>query len=177
MPDLQPILGPIGNVADVLSMVTAACAIWAATFFWRARRTYRRRLRALESQRSRRPCALAVGLGGGSIEGQVRQYLADRGVTEIAILAVSRDHHVAPDEFPTIMKELVAQKQHLTEIGATEVFVFYKGPVTFAMAVGALLDNWVPAKLFNFSGGRYTLDLILDKRAVIEPGSGPAVTT
>jgi hypothetical protein len=51
----------------------------------------------------------------------------------------------------------------------TEVNIYYQGPVTFAMALGAMFDNWVPVKIYAFRDGRYHLDLALTTETFIAP--------
>ena len=45
----------------------------------------------------------------------------------------------------------------MTEEGVTEVHLFLACPLVFAVAVGAILDNWVPVKVYhlNRETGRY----------------------
>jgi len=88
---------------------------------------------------------------------------------EVEVLEVTREGFVRAADFPTVMREIVELKHRLSERGITEVLVFYQGPVTFATILGAVLDNWVPAKIYAFRNGRYELDFVLSKETVIAP--------
>ena len=43
-------------------------------------------------------------------------------------------------------------KDQAMKAGATEVLLFYGGPVDLAIYVGARLQNWVPVKVFQLQG-------------------------
>ena len=62
------------------------------------------------------------------------------------------------------------------QTGATEVHLFYKGPVTMAMAIGAVTDNWVPIKVYEYTQGAYRLNLVLEKETVKGLFVGDAVS-
>lgn len=53
--------------------------------------------------------------------------------------------------------------------GATEVLLFYGGPVDLAIYVGARLQNWVPVKVFELQGKEgkdlYMCTITLEKDA------------
>ena len=157
----------LSNVASILQIVTVAFTAASGVYFlWRARQL-ERRLAALATQVSQRPVALAVGLGG-SIAGHVRHYLSDNGL-EMEVVGCNRTGMVERTEYPTLLREIQELRGRLDQTGVTEVHVFYRGPVTFAIALGALLRNWAPAKLYNFEGGTYVLHMRLDKESVIAP--------
>lgn len=157
-------LSLMANIMQVISFVPLAVG---AVYFFARSRQLDRRLKALAAKTSSRPLALAVGLGG-DIEGAVRQHLKDSGL-HMEVLSVTRPGLVPPTEFPAILREVNEHKERLNEIGVTEVNVYYRGPVTFAVALGAALGNWVPAKIYDFREGQYVLALVLTKEAVIEP--------
>lgn len=157
----------LGRVADVVQLLSAAFPLAVGVYFlWRSRKL-NQRLQLLATQVSKRPVAFAIGFGG-SIEGSVRQYLKDTGV-DIEVISCSRKEMVQPKDFPSILKEIHDHKIRLDEVGVTEVHLFYKGPVTFATALGAMLRNWVPAKVYAFEAGTYKLHMVLDKETVIAP--------
>ena len=43
------------------------------------------------------------------------------------------------------------------------------GPVTFAAALGAMLDNWAPVHVYAFEHGTYRHHLVLEKETVVGP--------
>lgn len=71
------------------------------------------------------------------------------------------------DQYYDVLRDLLKAKGRLTEAGATELHMFYKGPVTLAMGVGAILDNWIPIKVYQYSDGTYKKDFVLEKGTVL----------
>lgn len=157
----------LGNIANVLQILSFIFPLATGAYFLIKSRQLNRRLQALATTLSERPVAMAIGLGG-SIEGSVRQYLKDNSL-EMEVMTCIREGVVQPGDFPGILRELQNMRAHLDDIGVTEVHVFYKGPVTFATALGAMFRNWVPAKIYAFEGGTYVLHMRLDKETVIAP--------
>jgi hypothetical protein len=41
------------------------------------------------------------------------------------------------------------------------------GPVSLAVGIGAVFDNWVPVKVYQYVNGTYKLDLVLHKETVL----------
>jgi len=157
----------LGNIADVLQILSVIFPLAAGVYFLLRSRELDRRLQVLAKTLSARPVAMAIGLGG-SIEGNVRQYLKDNAL-EMEVVTCTREGVVQPRDFPDILREIQELRGRLDAIGVTEIHVFYRGPVTFATALGAVLRNWVPAKLYAFEGGTYALHMRLDKETVIAP--------
>lgn len=136
-----------GWVANLIQIGTFGFAIVA---LWQTRSRLKRVLRGLEVQQSARPMALAIGLGGG-IMGQVEQYLSASG-SDMKPLEVTREGMLPEEHYHEVLRDIVAKKRQLTDLGATEVHLFYKGPVTLPVAIGAILDNWVPIKVYEYKG-------------------------
>jgi len=157
----------LGNIANVLQILSFVFPLATGAYFLIKSRQLNRRLQALATTLSKRPAAIAIGLGG-SIEGNVRQYLKDNSL-EMEVIPCIREGVVRPGDFPGILRELQDVRSRLDDIGVTEVHVFYKGPVTFATALGAMFRNWVPAKIYAFEGGSYVLHMRLDKETIIAP--------
>jgi hypothetical protein len=157
----------LGNIANVLQILAFIFPLATGAYFLLRSRQLDRRLQALATTLSKRPVAIAIGLGG-SIEGTVRQYLKDNSL-EMEVISCTREGVVQPRDFPETLKEIQGLRTRLDEIGVTEVHVFYKGPVTFATALGAMFRNWVPAKIYAFEGGTYVLHIRLDKETIIAP--------
>jgi hypothetical protein len=111
-----------------------------------------------------RPIALTIGLGG-SVQGAVMKWLYDNGL-RMPVYDYSMEGFIPEEQFGDVIKKFNAIKAELTQQGVTEVHLFYKGPVTLAMALGSILSNWVPLKVYAFSGGSYSLQVTFDKRTV-----------
>jgi len=152
-------------IANILQIGSVAVVV---VLFWRNSRRYaelvRRGTRPLGTPN---PVALVVGLGM-DIEGNVRQYLQENR----RAMPVQTHYYqgVVPlDKFPQILREINESKRKLTAAGVTQVHFFYGGPVTFAAALGAMLDNWVPVHVYAFEQGTYRHHLVLEKETVVGP--------
>lgn len=150
----------LGVLADLLQVGAVAYAAFA---LWRARRKLLAYLQTLQKSQSARPFALVISFGG-DIRGQVEAYLKDQKL-DIPVRSYKSDYFAA-SQFIPILQELQAIKDELTDVGVTEVHVFYKGPVTMAMALGALTDNWVPIRVYAFEEGTFKQVITLEKRIV-----------
>ena len=157
-------LGVFANVMQVISFVPLAAA---AVYFFVRSRQLDARLKILAKNFSPRPAALAIGLKE-DIEGAVQQHLRDNHIV-MEVISITRSGMVPADEFPKILKQIKNIKQKLISTGITELNLFYDGPVTFAAAVGSMLHNWVPIKVYAFRNGHYELDLIIDQQTMIAP--------
>lgn len=155
----ERVLGYVANLIQVGSFLVVLFLLW------RNSRRLARRLRELEQQTSERPIALAIGLGGGITE-PVKGFLGRQGL-DMPVESYTREGYVQLKEFPTILRDLQQIKDRLTEQGVTEVHLFYKGPVTLAMALGAITDNWVPIKVYGLEAEGYRLHLVLLKETVV----------
>jgi len=111
-----------------------------------------------------KPIALAIGLGGG-IQGAVMKWLYDHDL-QMPVRDYSIEGFVAQEKFGEIITEFNKIKAELTQQGVTEVHLFYKGPVTLAMALGSVFSNWVPLRVYAFADGSYSLQITFDKKTV-----------
>jgi hypothetical protein len=118
----------------------------------------------LASKVKARPIALALGLGG-SVQGAVMKWLYDHEL-QMPVRDYSVEGFIRKEKFGDIIQEFNTIKTELTQQGVTEVHLFYKGPVTLAMALGSILSNWVPLKVYAFSEGSYSLQITFDRRTV-----------
>jgi SMODS-associated and fused to various effectors sensor domain len=152
-------------VANVLQIGSVAIVV---ILFWRNSRRYAELVRqGTRPLGTPNPVALVVGLGM-DIEGNVQQFLQEN--RRAMPVQVHYYQGVVPvEKFPQILKEINESKRKLTAAGVTEVHFFYGGPVTFAAALGAMLDNWVPVHVYAFEHGTYSHHLVLEKETVVGP--------
>ncbi len=155
---LKEIVGWAANLIQIGSVAFTVVSLWLA------RRELARYLRERKTEVSARPWALIISLGS-DITGQVRGFLADTKI-DMPIESYVREGLVSAEDLYPILKDLLKLKNRLTQAGATEVHLFYKGPVTMAMAVGAITDNWVPIKVYEYTKGKYQLSCVLEKETV-----------
>jgi hypothetical protein len=151
----------VGWFADLIEVGSFIVVI---VLFLRARAELARYLRSRRTTISGRPWALAIGLGS-DISGSVKEYLRDTGL-EMPVESFVRQGYVPSKDFHTVLRALLKIKDRLTRVGITELHLFYKGPVTLAVAIGAITDNWVPTKVYEYTRGRYELDFVLEKETV-----------
>lgn len=156
----------LGLAASLLQIGSFVFALFTFWVLWRARRQLKQELLRLRRENTARPMALAIGLGG-DIQGTVRQFLDSNGLQMIQITPYSWDGVIPEDRYHDVLRTLLKIKQNLTDRGITELYLFYKGPVTLAMGIGAIFDNWVPIKLYGYHGGTYRLEMILEKETVL----------
>jgi len=141
-----------------------AAAAFAAVALWMERRKYHRKLQLLAQQASKRPVAIAVGVGKpGDIRGTVESYLKDQGFI-MELFSIARPGNMSVDDALQVIKEFTDLKGKLTaQVGPTQIHFFYAGPVAVAASLGAILDNWVPAIVYDYDKGTYHPMLQLDR--------------
>jgi hypothetical protein len=154
----------ISNAAAILDIITVGVAAFGAVQLWRLRHTYHRRLQALAQTRTRRPVAIAIGIGSDITEA-VKSCLADQGLGDIELFSISRADYVSPEEMLKLRDEFLELKGRLG--AATELHYFYKGPIPLTTAFGAILDNWAPATLYAYDDGVYHPVIYLNKQFTV----------
>lgn len=154
----------VGWTANLIQIATA---IFAFVVVWRARRKLKAMLR-LPGETTESQVAIAIGIRG-SIAGAVKHHFENMDPpSTIQIFEIVRESTITQREAYQVLREVNQLKQKLTEEGVTRVHLFYKGPVTLAMGIGALLDNWVPVTAYDFHDGRYEPTLLLGKGTVFD---------
>jgi len=109
--------------------------------------------------------ALAIGLGG-SIQGAVMKFLYDNDL-RMPVREYAVDGFIPDTQFREVIQGFNTLKDELmNQQGVTEVHLFYRGPVTLAIALGSIFSNWLPLKVYSFSEGSFRLQIGLDRRTV-----------
>jgi len=112
---------------------------------------------------SKRPFAMAIGIGK-DIEATVSNYLKDQDWGEVPLLSwKSEVTWLEPKNYLEVMVKINELKDLAMKGGATEVLLFYAGPIDLAIFIGTRFQNWVPVKVFNFEKGTYRHNLTLEK--------------
>jgi hypothetical protein len=100
------------------------------------------------------PYALAISLSPGqtSIENDVKTFLdiTNTKVQEIKTLNLQGIAQPLEDTQKFIEK-LRQYRSELSELGCSELLIFYQGPAIMAVQIGAVFDNWKAVKLFHKS--------------------------
>ncbi len=162
---IQFLEATVGWLANIIQIATA---IFALVLVMRTRRKLNRMLTPNpEATQAERQVAIAIGIRG-SIRGSVDAYLKKVNTTHMAIFDIFRPAEITKREAYDVLREVNQLKQTLTDRGVDHVFLFYKGPVTLAMGIGALLDNWVPVTAHDFVNGTYVPSIVLGKGSVFD---------
>lgn len=162
--DIERSLGFLANILQIATVVLAGIVVW------RARRKLNNLLSTISPQESgTREVAIAIGIDGG-IGNQVEGYFQAQGIN-MPVHTVDRSRRISKRQGLGIVREVNHLKQQLTDAGVTKVHLFYKGPVTIAMAVGAIMDNWVPVIAYDFHDGTYSPGVPLGKGTAFDIGS------
>lgn len=162
------------NVMEiVLGFIGLASFLYSVWRLVVRRFLFNRRLAQMERRLSARPVALAVGIGK-DIEGGVRRYLSDKELP-IPVEPYYRappptSNFVPKADFPDIIREMEAIKQRMISQGVTELYLFYRGPVTLAEALGVVFRNFVPIKAYNYVKDGYDLELIIERDGSVFSG-------
>lgn len=144
----------LGKLADVLQIFSVAPLLFTAWLFLVRSRRYRRRVEEMEKTVTERPMALAIGLAGTDISGQVTQFLNSRAMktkTPIEVRSYTKSGGVTRENIHGMLRDILNIKSEMTAAGVTEVHLFLACPLVFATAVGAILDNWVPVKVYHLN--------------------------
>jgi hypothetical protein len=161
----------LSHIADTLGIVTALPLLAASAYFWSRARRYRRRLRQLVGVTSERPVAVVVALSGTRIRAAVEAFCASVA-QPMQIHEVQRPGGLTQADFPHVLFELQGLKNRLMDDGVSEVHLFLSCPLAVACAIGALFDNWVPVKVYQFNQGQYEFWTTLHGGYVADLGSG-----
>lgn len=166
-PTAQDLLGFLANLIQVVSFIVVI------VLFWRERQRLRDYIKARETTISERPHALIIGIGG-DISGQVIPWLEQNKLRDAERNTYTRLGRVSENQFYAVIGDLLKLKAEMTAKGATEVHLFYMGPVSLAVGIGAVLDNWVPVKVYQKEGNNYALYFVLEKETLLsQVGTGP----
>jgi hypothetical protein len=156
----------IGDVSNIIQIVSIFPWLFTAYLFWNRAKKYRELMKKQEGTTSQKPKALAIGLvGTGDISNQVAQFLKDQSLQmEIEPFYIKPGTGITKDNIQKLLREILEIKTKLTSEGVTEVHLFLAAPVAFGAAIGALLDNWVPVKVYqSVKTGGYEFWTILHK--------------
>ncbi len=154
---------PLGFVANIVTIIG-----WIIGIYWFIRTwiRHRRRKKSLEfTPSSEGRVAVSIGIGI-SPEEAVKGFLKKRFPNVPLIMSYSKEGHFSGKELLKIFEEIKLDFKDLMKKGdISEVLLFYGGPVTVMALIGAVLDNWVPVRLFAFNG-KYRFHFTLNKESV-----------
>lgn len=160
---MNSVLETLGVVANLIEIVSFIIVIF---LFFQAQRALRRYLAAREGDMTERPWVVAVGIGG-DISGQVKPCLPELRLETAPLEIYVQEKRLKETDFYAVLRDMLKIKNRLSQAGVTEVHLFYRGPVTLAMGIGSMFDNWVPVKVYEYTAGKYHLDFVLEKGSVL----------
>ena len=100
------------------------------------------------------PYALAISLSPGqsSIENDVKTFLDISNTRVHGIKMINLQGIIQPlEDTQKFIEQLRQLRNELSELGCSELLIFYQGPAMMAVQIGAVFDNWKAVKLFHKS--------------------------
>lgn len=141
----------IGNIASIIQILSAVPLLWAAYLFFTRAYRYKRKINEIGSTITTKPMALVIALQPIDITGQVKPFLDQQGLKNIPIRTYHKPEGATSENIAQMLSEILKIKSEMTQDGVTEVHLFLMVPVAFAVAVGAILDNWVRVKVYHLN--------------------------
>ncbi len=142
----------IGNAANLIQILSAVPFLLTAWLFLSRARRYKKKMKEFETTTSEKPKAWSISLAGTDIGGQVKQFLEEKSL-RMGIESYYKSGGVTQDNIQSFLHDILRIKRKLSADGVTEVHLFLSCPLVFATAVGAILDNWVPVKVYHLNRG------------------------
>ena len=167
------------NWIEIVSLLASFASITAFLLFlyfsltlWLKKRELSKRIISLggsEVGLSERPVAMVIGAGKDMIA-TVEVFLKNHGWGDVPVIAwKSGSKWLLPKDYPDAMININELKDWAMKAGATEVLLFYGGPVDLAIYVGATMQKSVPVKVFQLQGKEgedlYMCTITLEKDA------------
>jgi SMODS-associated and fused to various effectors sensor domain len=157
-------LSAINLISNVITLMTFGTSSYVAYALWKRGRDARERAREQtpstedygsrvkthEGVKSANPMALAISLipKSATIKGQVETFLAAKG-WKMKMEELNMDGINNSSDLQQFLWSLREKRRLLDELQATEVHLFYAGPVAGAILLGAMFDHWVPVKIYH----------------------------
>ena len=127
--------------------ITFFAVALAAFLIWRDKRRLKRKMLSMDgtNEPSNRPIAIVIGIGNDPLA-QVMKFLKDQNLENVEILDYIFSDYLQPRGYPDAMISINRLKDDAQKLAASEVLLFYAGPVDLAVHTGASFGNWVPIK-------------------------------
>lgn len=151
-------------VSNFIGIVTFLAAVYSAWRLWRQDRQLREKIskttpkveeyaQQVELHRgvqTRKPVAFALSLipKADSIRNSVQEFLNLQN-WKMPIEELNMDGIQSDADRERFVNALRVKRRLFDEQGVTEIHLFFAGPVSAAVLVGAALDHWVPIKLYH----------------------------
>jgi hypothetical protein len=154
------------NTMEILSLIsigeqqiTFFAVALAAFMIWQDKRRLKRKMQSMDhsNEPSNRPIAIVIGIGNDPLA-QVKNFLKDQSMENVEILDYIFPDYLQPRGYPDAMININRLKDDAQKLAASEVLLFYAGPVDLAVHTGASFGNWVPIKVFAFAKDKGTYE-------------------
>ncbi|KUG18613.1 hypothetical protein ASZ90_011685 [hydrocarbon metagenome] len=167
------------NWIEIVSLLASFASIAAFMVFlyfslglWLKKRELSKRIISLKGSEvglSKQPLAMVIGAGKDMIA-TVEVFLNEMGWRDVPVIAwKSGSKWLEPKDYREAMVNINELKDQAMKAGATEILLFYGGPIDLAIYVGARLQNWVPVRIFQLQGKEgehlYRCTITLEKDA------------
>lgn len=152
---------------------------WFIGLFWllQTGMRYIRRKKLLKfTPSSEGRVAISIGVGGKiNPKEAVIEFLKKNFPNVPLVMAYSKPGDLSGEELLKIFEEIKSDFFDLMQKGdISEILLFYGGPVTMMAPIGALVDNWVPVKLFGRDNeGKYLFHFTLNRGLIKSVKSVP----
>ena len=162
----------VSLAASFASLAAFLLFLYFSMALWLKKRELSKRIVSLEGSEvglSKQPIAMVIGAGKDMIA-TVEVFLNEMGWGDVPVIAwKSGSKWLGPEDYREAMININELKDQAMKAGATEILLFYGGPVDLAIYVGARLQNWVPVRIFQLQGKEgehlYRCTIILEKDA------------
>lgn len=148
--NLENIWDTIHKVTSLMEIVTFAFFVFTGAMIFTRSYRYRRRNTKVLQTGKRLQVALAVSLKPNeNIKGHVDSFLKS-GQMKMELFEIDAQG-VSLATLPKLRRSFVAKKHEMMDCGVGEVHLFYEGPVSAALFLADVLNNWVPVYVYHFS--------------------------
>jgi hypothetical protein len=150
--------------ASIASLVSFSILLWGYFTYRKAERELRSRHIVSDRSKldlSKQPVGIAIGIGK-DLKASVRNFLDGEGLKGMTLLSIETEW-LKPEDYKTAIIEINKLKKDVLKLGATEILLFYGGPVDLAHYVGAVFQNWGPVRVYARNDGTYRHTITLDK--------------
>jgi len=162
----------VSLMASFASLAAFSLFLWFSFALWRQKRELKRRFVCMDGKEvglSKHPIAIVIGVGK-DLNASAANYLNDHGWGDVPVISwKSSGGWLEPKDYPNAMININALKDQAMKVGATEVLLFYAGPLDLAIYIGTRLQNWVPVRVFQHTGKAgqeiYLQNITLEKDA------------
>ena len=143
---------------------------WFIGLLWllRTGMRYRRRKRLLKfTPSSEGRIAVSIGIGT-NLERAVSKFLKEKFPDVPLVMSYSKQGDFSGKDLLKIFEKIKLNFFDLMQRGdISEILLFYGGPVTVMAPIGAIVDNWVPVRLFGRDNeGKYVFHFTLNRELV-----------